>query len=307
MAALIEQLVGHKEQERWLLEQAHKKTLPSSLIFQGPEGVGRKYLALALLQVMNCQQSELACGECSHCRRVLEEKNEMVYLLKPESKKSISVDQVREIHSFLTLKSLQPARFVIIDPADKLSTPAANSLLKVLEESPENTYFILITEKMRGLLPTIRSRSHILKFNPLSENELLQYKKFSKLSLQWSAGRLQRAIELEDEKNVEQLNQSLQFFYSLLSGQPQDWKKLAPWFFSNDINREWSIDIWKQALHQRLHQQGENLDWVPEKSGEIAGVYENIESLENDIGANVDKLLALENFFYRLRHLELYQ
>lgn len=307
MAALIEQLVGHKEQERWLLEQAHKKTLPSSLIFQGPEGVGRKYLALALLQVMNCQQSELACGECSHCRRVLEEKNEMVYLLKPESKKSISVDQVREIHSFLTLKSLQPARFVIIDPADKLSTPAANSLLKVLEESPENTYFILITEKMRGLLPTIRSRSHILKFNPLSENELLQYKKFSKLSLQWSAGRLQRALELEDEKNVEQLNQSLQFFYSLLSGQPQDWKKLAPWFFSNDINREWSIDIWKQALHQRLHQQGENLDWVPEKSGEIAGVYENIESLENDIGANVDKLLALENFFYRLRHLELYQ
>lgn len=307
MAALIEQLVGHKEQERWLLEQAHKKTLPSSLIFQGPEGVGRKYLALALLQVMNCQQSELACGECSHCRRVLEEKNEMVYLLKPESKKSISVDQVREIHSFLTLKSLQPARFVIIDPADKLSTPAANSLLKVLEESPENTYFILITEKMRGLLPTIRSRSHILKFNPLSENELLQYKKFSKLSLQWSAGRLQRALELEDEKNVEQLNQSLQFFYSLLSSQPQDWKKLAPWFFSNDINREWSIDIWKQALHQRLHQQGENLDWVPEKSGEIAGVYENIESLENDIRANVDKLLALENFFYRLRHLELYQ
>ncbi len=303
----MQAFVGHELNKNWLLSQYQKDQLPSSLIFQGPEGVGKKQLAVALLQWINCQKVEQgACGECSDCNRVLEEKNELIYRLQPETKKIIGVDQVREIHSFLSLRSMKPARFVIIDPADKLSTPAANALLKVLEEAPPKTFFFLITDRMRSLLPTIRSRSHILKFQPLKAAELRQFQDFSDLAIEWSAGNLQMALELEDEKNVDQLNESLRFFYSLLCEGPQDWKRKAPWFFGDDHAREFSLNIWKQALAKRLHGQGENLDWVPEGGAAISMVYDSLETLKTDIRANVDKLLALENFFYRVKSMELY-
>ncbi len=304
MAQLINQLVGHQTQSEWLLEQAKNGTLPSALIFQGPKGVGKSFLATALLQVMNCQKADFACGECSDCHRVLEDKNELIYHLKPEGKKKIGVDQVREVHSFVSLKSLKPARFVIIDPADKLSVQAANSLLKVLEESPEKTHFILLTENMRGLLPTIRSRSHLLKFSALKAVELQQYKEFSNLSLEWADGRLQMALELEEEDRLQQLNDSLKFLYALLSEGPQAWKAKAPWFFDNDQEREFGFNIWKQALSKRLHNQGENLEWIPSEPALISRIYDNLEFLKADLAGNMDKTLAIENFYYRLHSRE---
>jgi hypothetical protein len=305
----MQQIVGHSRIRSWLLQQYKKDELPSSLIFQGPPGVGKKSLAIAFLQWINCQHKTKAgaCGECSDCRRVFEDQNELIYRLEPGGRRTIGVDQIREIHRFLTLRSIKPARFVIIDPADCLTTPAANALLKVLEESPERTTFFLITDQMRSLLPTIRSRSHILKFQELTPEEMCQVKDFSALALQWSGGHLPMARELEDESKMQQLNDSLRLLYSLLCEQPQDWKKLAPWFFNDDQAREFSFRIWSQALSKRLHQQGENLDWVPEHSGAIAQVYESIELLKRDIQGNVDKLLAVENFYYRNRAMELFQ
>ena len=70
MAQLIDALVGHAEIKTWLLAQAGNASLPSTLIFHGPQGVGKKTLALALLQVMNCREVPLACGQCSSCRRI---------------------------------------------------------------------------------------------------------------------------------------------------------------------------------------------------------------------------------------------
>ena len=55
--------------------------------------------------------------------------------------KCLELDQVRDLHPFLNLSAVTSARFVIVDPADQMSQPAANALLKVLEEPPANTYF----------------------------------------------------------------------------------------------------------------------------------------------------------------------
>lgn len=304
MAAMIDKLVGHQSQKTWLLEQITQQSLPSSIIFQGPHGIGKKFLALAILQMINCEYAETACGECSNCHRVLEDQNDLVIILKPEGKKTIGVDQVREVQSALNLKTTKRARFVIIDPADKLTVQSSNALLKVLEESPERTHFILILEKMGGILPTIRSRSHIVKFNALTSEELGHYQNFSSLALNWSDGRLQMALDLEEPAKCDQLNESLQLLYSLLCESPQDWKKKAPWFFSNDENRDFTYSIWKQALAKRLHSQGENLDWLPENLEMVTKVYECFENLKKDIHSNVDKVLAMENFYYRVHSQE---
>ena len=301
MAQLIQQFVGHSEQKSQLLEMAGQGHLPSSIILQGPSGVGKKTLAKALLQVVNCEADPLACGQCSNCRRSLDENSEFIFELKPETKKVISVDQVRELHHYLSLKSLRKHRFVLIDPADRLTTQAANALLKVLEEAPPQTHFFLITERISSLMATIRSRSHRLTFSKLSREDLGLIEPFSASALDWADGRVQIAQDLSEKDSMEKVNGSLKFLYSLTCESPQDWKKMAPWFFNSDPDREFGFQIWNQALEKRLYRTGENLDWLPEGPAAIAFIFDKAEVLQKDIRANVDKLLAVENFYYQIR------
>jgi DNA polymerase III gamma/tau subunit len=301
MASLINKYIGHKEQKNLLLRLIQNDEFPSSYIFHGPEGLGKKTLVHALLQVFNCEKSESSCGECSNCLRALEEKNEMYFELKPETKKIISVSQIRELHSYLSLKPLQKARFIIIDPADKLSTQASNALLKVLEESPPKTYFFLITDRIFSLLATIRSRSQIMHFQKLSEEELNQAGTFDAVAIEWSDGRINLAEQFMQEDSIELLNKSLKFLYSITCESAQDWKKAAPWFFTNDDHRNFGLNIWSQALEKRLYGKGSNLNWLPQKPQDLSKLFEQIEDLKKDFNANVDKLLAIENFHYQIK------
>lgn len=81
-------------------------------------------------------------------------------ILKPESKTTITIDQVRDIIGQLSVKQLSP-RFVVIRPADKLGEEAENAILKNLEEPKDNVHFVLITNKPSKLLPTILSRAAV--------------------------------------------------------------------------------------------------------------------------------------------------
>ena len=92
-----------------------------------------------------------------------------------ELKRSINIDQVREIQRALTTRpSMGPKRAVIIDAADDLERGGANALLKSLEEPPVGTYFILISHASDRLLPTIRSRCQLLRFDPLDDDGMRQ-------------------------------------------------------------------------------------------------------------------------------------
>ena len=95
---------------------------------------------------------------------------------KPEQglARSIRVDQVRELDHFLGVKpTFSDRRVVMIDTADDLERPgASNALLKNLEEPPSGTVFLLISHAPGRLLPTIRSRCRMLRFEPLDDAEM---------------------------------------------------------------------------------------------------------------------------------------
>ena len=85
-------------------------------------------------------------------------------------KRSIPIEEIRNLTTRLhTRPTLGARRVVIIDPADDLERNAANALLKALEEPPVGTFFLLVTHRPGRLLPTIRSRCRILRFNPLED------------------------------------------------------------------------------------------------------------------------------------------
>lgn len=88
-----------------------------------------------------------------------------------ELKRSINIGQIRKLQSVLNVKtSMSDMRVIIIDSADDMERAAANALLKSLEEPPQGTIFLLISHASDKLLPTIKSRCQIMRFDPLSDD-----------------------------------------------------------------------------------------------------------------------------------------
>ncbi|MCJ8276110.1 MAG: hypothetical protein HRT44_11255, partial [Bdellovibrionales bacterium] len=147
----------------------------------------------------------------------------------------------------------------------------------------------------------IRSRSQILRFQKLNAQELSQDENMNDTAVTWAGGRFDYAQRLLEDETIEYLNHSLQLFYSLLCSSPEDWKKKAPWFFTHDEWQDFCFHIWNQALEKRLSGQSENLEWIPENPGRLSQIFECVEDFRSDLNRHVDKLLAMENFYYKLK------
>jgi DNA polymerase-3 subunit delta' len=180
-----------------------------SYIFEGIPGSGRRKTAVALIQALFCATVEDdACGVCPSCRKVAGGNHADIHFVEPlPDKRDISVDQLREIQRELSLRPYEaPRKACIMEPAERMSVNAANSLLKTLEEPPGNAIIILLSVNADLLLPTIRSRCQLIRFSPLStENIRLLLEKngvdhaAAVLRADMSEGSMQRAEELDDE------------------------------------------------------------------------------------------------------------
>jgi len=137
--------------------------LPHGLVLQGPGGVGKERFASALAAALLCKgraERLEACGRCPECALSRAGTHPDVRWVRPlEDKKSIGVDQVREVCEQLAMTSMRRGhRIAIIVPADSMTTNAQNALLKTLEEPGPRTLLVLVTARPSSLLPTLRSR-----------------------------------------------------------------------------------------------------------------------------------------------------
>lgn len=151
--------------------------LPPAYLFTGPEGVGRRQVAHALAKSMFCpvRGKDDFCDECSVCQRV-DSGNFPDVIMLSDSEGSIRIEVVRDVYRVLLYRPGEGERKVIIfDGAEHLTTSAANSLLKMLEEPPGGALFILIARGLEGLLPTVVSRCQRVAFAPLQTEEIAEY------------------------------------------------------------------------------------------------------------------------------------
>lgn len=107
-----------------------------------------------------CKQDNSPCGHCQSCQLIALNEHPDLICLTPEKQNGvIKIDQIRALQqSIYTQPQLGSGRGIIINPSEKMNTAAANALLKILEEPPQNTYFVLIAEQISTILPTIISR-----------------------------------------------------------------------------------------------------------------------------------------------------
>lgn len=147
--------------------------LPHALLLQGRPGLGKHDFAVQLAQALLCEQARdgVACGQCHSCRLFAAGTHpDLAGIGQVEDAKNITVDQIRALGDFLSLRPHTAARkVVIISPAEAMNINAANSLLKLLEEPPLGSMLLLVTSHPARLPATIRSRcAHLLFRLPAS-------------------------------------------------------------------------------------------------------------------------------------------
>ena len=140
----------------------------------GPRHVGKGTLAINMAQALNCDGPDVPCGECRSCRRILEGKHADITSVGLDSRTEIGIDDIRGLQRSANLPPYEgKCKVFIIDEAEYLSTEAANSLLKILEEPPQKVVWLLLAAEEELLMPTVVSRCQRLELRPVS-SELVQ-------------------------------------------------------------------------------------------------------------------------------------
>lgn len=182
-------ITGHRHLLELIGRAALRETLPPSLIFAGPEGVGKRMAAVALAQLLNCTAGRDlfaaadatgtgdadACGVCPSCKRIARGVHADVLLIEPGDTGTIRIDQVRDAIERAGYRPFEGRRrVVIVDDADAINAEAQNALLKTLEEPPSASTFILVSSRPGVLLPTVRSRCQVLRFGRLAPSDVAE-------------------------------------------------------------------------------------------------------------------------------------
>jgi len=202
--------------------------LSHAYLFEGPDGVGKSMTALALARMLLCPEKG-ACDVCDTCARILEGRHTSIKTYSPlKGKRNIGVDVIRDdLIPFFTLKNAEgDYKITIVNPVDALSEDAANMLLKTLEEPIKWSLLVLLTVSSKGLLPTIVSRCHRVRFNRIP-SRLIADKLIEKMEIspehaatiaRLSDGSLGRAIELAGRDFLGWRVKILDSFAGLLRG-----------------------------------------------------------------------------------------
>ena len=196
---------------RSLLSSARNDNISNSYIFEGMKGVGKFTAARIFANAIHCTGETKPCGICPDCKKHAANTHSDLIIVGDGG--PIKVEDIRNMNEELYIKpALSKRKIFIVKNADNMNNDAQNALLKSFEEPPAYAVIILLSENVKMLLPTIRSRGNKVVFEPFSEDVIRDYilrqyplKRDSvDFIALYSGGVIGRAIELcEDEEFFE--------------------------------------------------------------------------------------------------------
>lgn len=244
------EILGQTNALHYLMGGMKVGRLSPSLLFVGPEGVGKRRCAFELAKCFACTESTdnapfSRCDHCQACSRVDQNNHSDVLVIdrmlqatllkeKPETQTAIKIESIRHLDKFLSLKPIEARRrVVLVDEAQRMTDEAANAFLKLLEEPTNNAQLVLLALNEHTLPSTILSRCAIVRFRPVPAKEIATWlEKQHAVSEQKAieiaeraGGSFAKALLLKDDEStsLELSDYSLDEFFTLLS-EPH-WRK----------------------------------------------------------------------------------
>ena len=331
---MFNNIIGHEFQKNLLKRAAKENRVSHAYLFSGPDGVGKKLLALEFAKALNCASdkaySQAEECDCASCRKVDKGIHPDVVLVEYQGVSDIKVDQIREgVEDKLFLKPFEGSyKVVIVDESERMNRSAQNAFLKTLEEPPPKSVIILLTSRPQALLPTIRSRCQNVGFSELPYESILRILesgsdlaqedlelssrlsagspglalKFDKELIEWRKDLLIKLSELDcrSAKDIAELTESMP---TESTAEDSERLKLAVDFISFWLRDLIMIKIGAGTEHIT------HTDIIEESERAASGLgtdqilkkQEYLERTWNDIFyANSNKRLSLENLFIKL-------
>ncbi len=293
---IFNKIIGNSDLQTYLFQSLSEGKIPHAQLFIGPEGTGKLAIAIQYAEkllslnkpigdkVKNLQHADLhfafpiATNDkikskpvsdlfLSEWRAFVKENPygtlfDWYQFIGIENKQGqIGVDEAEAIIKKLALKSFEGGyKIMIIWGADKLNTAASNKLLKIIEEPPAKTVFILLAENEDNILQTIRSRTQIIHFKRIHDEEIydelmsnfvMKSDKAKRIAFE-AQGNYNKALKLQ----LNQVDHEFEQYFVdwirnafMAKKRPQVLKELVDW--ANEIN-SWGREKQKQFLHYSL-------------------------------------------------------
>lgn len=162
---LFSKLIGNDLAKSALQRMVLQSSVPNTLLFYGPDGVGKSLFAIAL--------AELLMGS-NHALKLTSQNHPDLHIYRPEGKSAIhTMETIRKLIDEASLPPYEaPVKVFIIHDAHQMLPYSSNALLKTLEEPPFHCYFILLTSSLDSILPTIASRCRKVPFFPIPQSQI---------------------------------------------------------------------------------------------------------------------------------------
>jgi len=190
---MFKDIIAQNKAKAIISEQIKNNKIPHAYIFMGEDGIGKNTTALEFAKILNCTINDYtktdigACNHCIACEQINKRSYPDLHIINFEKQaeileedldkqKTLKIDIIRYMQKKVYMKSAEGRwKVFILEPAEKMTTAAANCLLKTLEEPPENTIIILVAKHKETIPITIASRSQTVFFQPLPSNEIASY------------------------------------------------------------------------------------------------------------------------------------
>ena len=246
--------LGHEALHQRFVSGLDNQKLHHAWLLYGVKGIGKATEAMAMAALYLCEDRSVnghACGECHACCMIKAGSHpDLISVERLEKKRDISVDQIREVLSFLSLSGMESERrVVLLDDAETMNIQAANALLKGLEEPSSGSLLLMACHDLIRLPATIRSRCMLGHCAPLGDaqmNSVLSSMDFTdatrKLAVEIAAGRPGHVTCLQETAVADGL---LQWRVLLKDVQRADVGELQSWLDShlNLIPHELIVDV----------------------------------------------------------------
>jgi len=177
----FDRILGQKQPKQTLKNALQNNSMAHAYLFYGQESIGKKYTAVELAKILNCTESneDESCDECLTCRKIENRTHPDFFFIEPVKstpsarEATIKIEPIRELQRKLAFHPYEgKVKVAVINDADLMNPQAANSFLKTLEEPPSATMLVLISSHPFKLLPTLISRCQVIKFQPLTPEDI---------------------------------------------------------------------------------------------------------------------------------------